>query len=129
MEYLLLIANAPDAWEDNDEDPGDGVFDDWTTYTAALRDAGVLVTGAGLHAPEIATSVRVRAGERVLADGPFAEVKEHIIGFYVLETPDLDVALDWAARVPNARTGVVEVRPVRPELSVEATLAAADAHE
>lgn len=129
MEYLLLIANAPDAWEENDEDPSDGVFDDWTTYTAALRDAGVLVTGAGLHAPEIATSVRARAGERVLADGPFAEVKEHIIGFYVLETPDLDVALDWGARVPNARTGVVEVRPVRPELSVEATLAAADAHE
>lgn len=126
MQYLLLAANAPDRWDDPGPDgwseDGDGVMADWVLYTKALADAGVLVAGAGLYPPEMATSVRVRAGERLVADAPFAEVKEHIIGFYLLELPDLDAALDWAAKIPNARTGVVEVRPVRPELGVEATL-------
>ncbi len=122
MQYLMLIANAPDAWEDPDAGAADGVFDDWTLYTRALQDAGVLVAGAGLHPPELATSVRVRGGERVVTDAPFADIKEHLIGFYLIETPDLDAALAWAARVPNVRTGVVEVRPVRPELRLDVTL-------
>lgn len=127
MHYMLLCTNAPDAWEDPGPVKGDGVFDDWDAYTKALADAGVLVAGAGLHPPEVATTVSVRDGERVLLDGPFMEVKEHIIGMYLLELPDLDAALTWAARIPNARTGRTEVRPVRPELSVEETLARANA--
>lgn len=122
MEYLLVITNAPDAWDAPQTGVANGVFDDWTAYTVALRDAGVLVTGSGLHAPDVATTVRVRDGERLLTDGPFSETKEHIIGFYVIDAPDLDVALDWAARVPNARSGGIEVRPLRPELTVAATL-------
>jgi len=115
VKYLLLLANAPDAWDDPGPTGDDGVTGDWTTYTNALRDAGVLVSGAGLHDPDTATAVRVREGKRLLTDGPFAETKEHVVGFYMIDVPDLDSALDWAARVPNARTGVIELRPVRPD--------------
>lgn len=125
MQYLLLCTNNPDAWHDPGPVTGDGVYDDWDTYTRAMADAGVLVSGAGLHTPEVATTVCVRDGERVLLDGPFMEAKEHIIGVYLIEVPDLDAALAWAAAIPNARTGKTEVRPVRPELTTEATLARA----
>ena len=123
MEYLLLIANAPDAWDDPGPTADDGVAADFDAYTRALEDAGVLRGGFGLHSADIATTVRVRDGERLLVDGPFMEAKEHIVGIYVIDVPDLDAAVNWAARAPNARTGSIEVRPTRPELSVEATLA------
>ena len=122
MQYLMLLANAPDAWEDSNARPDDGVYNDWALYTRALHEAGVLVAGAGLHGPESATSVRVRDGKRVLTDGPFADTKEHLVGFYLLELPHLDAALNWAAKVPNVRTGTVEVRPVPPETAVEVAL-------
>jgi hypothetical protein len=125
MQYLLLLANAPDAWEQTAADPTDGVFDDWAAYTAALREAGVLVAGAALHAPDTATSVQVRNGERLLTDGPFADTKEHLIGYYVIDVPDLDPALAWAARVPNVRTGTVEVRPIVPGSTTGEVLGAA----
>jgi hypothetical protein len=124
MQYLMLLANAPDAWDDTDAQPGDGVYEDWLTYTRALHEAGVLRGGAGLHEPDTATSVRLRGGERLLTDGPFTDSKEHLIGFYLLEVDDLDAALDWAAKVPNVRTGTVEVRPIVPGSSVEVMLAA-----
>ncbi len=117
VKYLLLLANAPDAWDDPGPTGDDGVTGDWTTYTNALRDAGVLVSGAGLHDPDTATAVRVREGKRLLTDGPFVETKEHVVGFYMIDVPDLDSALDWAARVPNARTGVIEVRPAASAIS------------
>lgn len=113
MQYLLLLANAPDAW-DRPSDVPDDVFDDWAAYTRALDAAGVLLDGAGLRGPDVATTVRVRGGERLLTDGPFAETKEHLHGFYLIEAPDLDGALAWAARAPLAVTGSVEVRPLLP---------------
>lgn len=120
MQYLLLIANAPDAWADDpaERTPDDGVIDGWDVYTRALHDAGVLVAGAGLQDPDTATTVRLRQGRRLLIDGPFSETKEDLIGFYLIDVPDLDAALAWAARVPNVRTGSVEVRPVRPDGTV-----------
>ena len=117
MKYLLLVANAPDAWDDTDARPAEGVDDgvitDWSAYTRALHEAGVLVGGQATHSPDTATSVQVRQGRRLLVDGPFADTKEHLIGYYVIEVPDLDSALTWAARVPNARTGTIEVRPLQ----------------
>ena len=117
MKYLLMLANAPDAWDDTDARPAEGVDDgvitDWGAYTRALHEAGVLVGGHALHNPDTATSVQVRQGRRLLVDGPFADTKEHLVGYYVIEVPDLDTALDWAARVPNVRTGTIEVRPVQ----------------
>lgn len=123
MRYLLVLANAPDAWESAATPGDDGVFDDWDTYTAALQEAGVLVSGAALQGTDTSTSVRVRDGARLLTDGPFIETKEHLIGFYVIEVPSLQAALDWAARVPSVRTGTVEVRPIRPGSSTDAVLA------
>ena len=76
-----------------------------------------------MHGPETATAVQVRDGHRLLIDGPFSETKEHLIGFYIIDVPDLDAALGWAARVPNVRTGTVEVRPIRPDSATDAVLA------
>jgi hypothetical protein len=127
MTYMLLITNAPDAWDDTDarapEGVDDGVVADWATYTRVLHEAGVLVAGHALHQPGTATSVQVRNGRRLLVDGPFAETKEHLIGYYVIDVPDLDTALDWAARVPNARTGTIEVRPVQEGSDAQSVLA------
>jgi hypothetical protein len=129
MRYVLLLANDPQAWDDTDARPpdgqDDGVIADWAAYTEALHAAGVLVDGAALRPAGTATSVRVRRGRRLLTDGPFAETKEHLIGYYVIDVAGLDDALSWAARVPNARTGTVEVRPVTPGSDVASTLARA----
>ena len=122
MKYMLILAADPEAWAGN-EQVDDGVIDDWGLYTRALADAGILVAGHGLHGTETATTVRVRAGERVLTDGPHVESKEHLIGYYVIEAENLDTALEWAARVPNARIGSVEVRPIMPESATGAALA------
>ncbi len=113
MHYLLLLANDPDAWDDPDAGADDGVIEDWTAYTEALAAAGVLVSGAALHASGTATAVRRRDGRALPTDGPWAETKEHPVGFYAIDAPDLDVALGWEARMPNVCTGTVEVRPIR----------------
>lgn len=108
----MILAMAPDAANDPDAGADDGVYPDWMAYTKALQEAGVLLAGEGLQAPDTATTVRLRGGERLLVDGPFAETREHLIGFYLVDLPDLDAALDWAAKVPIVRTGTVEVRPI-----------------
>lgn len=123
MQYLLLLAAEPAAWAANETDVDDGVIDDWELYTRALHEAGVLVAGHGLEGVDASTTVRVRTSQRVLTDGPFAESKEHLIGYYVIETDDLDEALDWAAKAPNARIGSVEVRPIMAGSSTETVLA------
>ena len=81
-------------------------------YTQELHDAGAYVSGDALQGNETATLLRVRDGETTLTDGPFAEAKEYLAGYYVVEAQDLDAALAWAAKVPNAKYGTVEVRPV-----------------
>jgi hypothetical protein len=121
MQYMLILAADPEAWIDNDP-ADDGVIDDWMLYTRALADAGILIAGHGLHGTETATTVRVRSGERVVTDGPFIESKEHLIGYYVIDADNLDVALEWAAKVPNARIGSIEVRPILPDSPTEAAL-------
>ena len=84
----------------------------WNAYTQSLGEAGVLVAGDALDGIDTATTVRERGGETVLTDGPFAETKEILGGYYLIDVPDLDAALKWAAQVPNAPYGSVEVRPV-----------------
>jgi hypothetical protein len=110
MQYLLLLSHDPGAWDQ----PGAAQNEEWGTYTRALVEAGIMISGAGLQGSDTATTVQVRGGQRLLTDGPFADTKEHLIGYYVIDVPDLDTALDWAAKVPNVRTGSVEVRPVAP---------------
>jgi hypothetical protein len=84
----------------------------WADYTQELVDSGTFVSGEGLQSVTTATTLHVENGERVLTDGPFAETKEQIGGFYVIECKDLDEAIDWAAKLPHAEHGTTEIRPV-----------------
>jgi hypothetical protein len=112
VQYTLLIYGDPAAGPDQDSPEGQAEFAAWMTYTQALTDAGVLRGGEALQPTSTATSVQQRDGETLTTDGPFAETKEILGGFYLIDVPDLDTALAWAARMPNIAHGTVEVRPV-----------------
>jgi hypothetical protein len=89
----------------------------WASYQAyskALVAAGVAAGGAGLEPPSRAATIRVRDGSREVQDGPFADTKEQLGGFFVIDVPDLETALMWAAKCPSATSGSVEVRPLLP---------------
>jgi len=83
-------------------------------YVKALMEAGVWLGGAGLVSANSATTLRMRDGKRVVQDGPYADTKEELGGFLLIEVPNLDKALEWAARCPSAATGTIEVRPALP---------------
>ena len=115
MKYMLLIHTPPiTAAADADELCTPPAFEEWQLFDKTIKDAGVVVSSEALEDPTVATTVRVGAtGERTVTDGPFAEARELIGGYYVVDVPDLDAALDWAARCPGSRAGgSVEVRPV-----------------
>jgi hypothetical protein len=118
MKYALLIYSAPGA----SQLAGAGLREAWIEYTKAVKEAGVLLGAEQLAGADTATSVRVRGGERLLTDGPFLETKEHLLGFFLIDVPDLDTALDWAARMPNAAFGTAEVRAVRTGMPWQAVL-------
>jgi hypothetical protein len=120
MKYALLIYAAPSAREY--AAPARDVIDDWVAYTRAVQDAGVLLAAEQLTFTDTATSVRVRGEDRLLTDGPFMETKEHLLGFFLLDVPDLDTALDWAARMPSATHGTIEVRAARSGRAWQAVL-------
>lgn len=111
MKYALLIYSEPGAHEH--AAPATGVMTDWVAYTRAMKESGALLGAEQLFGTGSATSVQVRGEERLLTDGPFAETKEHLLGFFLIDVPDLDTALDWAARMPTAGHGTVEVRAVQ----------------
>ena len=106
---LLLYADEPDPKEREERD---AELPAWQQFTDSLREAGLLLGTDRLHPVDSATTVRVRSGETEVLDGPFAVTKEYLGGYYLLECADLDEALKQAARVPLARYGSVEVRPV-----------------
>ena len=108
MEYMLMFYQ-PNAEFDAREATTMGA---WMAYVQAIRAAGVVRAGHGLTPPATATTLRVRGTERLVQDGPFADAKEQLGGYFVIEVPDLDAALAWAERAPCASTGGVEVRPV-----------------
>jgi hypothetical protein len=85
----------------------------WAAFTKDLADAGRLVANSGLQGTDAATTVRVRDGETQITDGPFAETKEYLAGYFLIDADDLDAALGWAARIPSTNWGSTEVRPVR----------------
>jgi hypothetical protein len=88
------------------------VYRAWGAFNQDVKQAGVLASGAGLQPTATATTVRVRGGQTLLTDGPFAETREQLGGILVLECQDLDEALQWASRIPDAATGSIEVRPL-----------------
>jgi hypothetical protein len=109
-QYILLIYAPTEGGPSPEELEAE--MGRWWEYTQALQDAGVMRAGEALQGSETATTVRVRDGQRLTSDGPFAETKELLGGYYVIDVPDLDAALEWAEKIPSVGYGSVEVRPV-----------------
>ena len=112
MKYVLVIYETDSAFDARLEGADSDYIGAWRAYYRAIADAGVFVGGAPLKDVATATTVRRREGQRLVQDGPFADAKERLGGFMVLELPSLDAALDWAARCPAAASGAVELRPM-----------------
>ncbi|HTU23420.1 MAG TPA: YciI family protein [Gemmataceae bacterium] len=109
MKYLLLIYTPEQTWTESDRQ---ACYAESTQLTHELHAKKQYLGAAPLHPVALATSVRVRDGKRLVTDGPFAETHEQLGGFYLIEAADLDEAIGIAARIPGARKGTVEVRPV-----------------
>jgi hypothetical protein len=109
MRYALLIYVEP--WESTPEQDVE-VMNAYNTFSRDVAEAGIMRGGEALHEAKMATSVRVRNGQTLVTDGPFAETKEQFGGFYMIDVENLDEAIKWAARIPGAVRGTVEVRPI-----------------
>jgi hypothetical protein len=113
MQYMLLI------WDDEaqrakmSEDDGKKMMGEYFAVTTELRESGAFVAGDALEASGSASTVRLRGGEQAVTDGPFAETKEQLGGYYIVDVGSHAEALTWAAKIPAARSGAIEVRPVR----------------
>ncbi len=113
MQYALLFAEpASEVAKRKDPGAAPAYWGAWMGYMDAMREAGIMRGGQGLEPPTLATTLRLRDGQRHVQDGPYADSKEQLGGFVTIEVPDLDTALEWAARSPAAGVGSVEVRPV-----------------
>jgi hypothetical protein len=112
MRYLLLIYGPPFDPSSVPPEVMEGQNAAYAAYTKDVLDRGIMKGGEALQPSTAATSVRVRDGETLVTDGPFAETREQLGGYYLLDCKDLDDAIRWAARIPDATHGTVEVRPV-----------------
>jgi hypothetical protein len=112
MKYLILIYEDEKAWAGLSEEEMGKAFGEYMTYSKEMALSGSLVGGASLQPTTTATTVRVRNGKTSTTDGPFAETKEQLGGYYVVDVPNLDAALKWAAKCPGAKGGSIEVRPL-----------------
>jgi hypothetical protein len=123
MKYALLIYSSASAEEYATGYRRQAGADTWTDYTQAAKDAGVLLGAERLTHTDTATSVRFRGEDQLITDGPFMETKEHLLGFYLIDVPDLDAALEWAARMPAVTGGTVEVRAAMSGMAWQRVLA------
>ncbi len=113
MKYMLTIIGAEGGMDDATPEQMKEELDRWEAYTQELADAGALIAGEALQESATATTVKVtESDERLVTDGPFAETKEQLGGFYLIECEDLDSALEWAKKIPAAALSSIEVRPV-----------------
>ena len=112
MRYLLLIAGDENARGDVSADEDAATLDEYGEWVKTMADRGVLQGGERLRPTSDATTVRVRKNETMSTDGPFIETKEQLGGYFLVECKDLDEAIEVAAKLPGARTGCVEVRPI-----------------
>ena len=112
MKYMLLIHDDEKAWGTLSEAERQRIYGEYRQFGQQIKDAGHYLAGAQLQPTTMATSVRVRDGKRLVTDGPFAETREQLGGYYLVDAKDLDEAIGIAARIPSARLGTIEVRPV-----------------
>jgi hypothetical protein len=114
MKYLLLIYANEAGMQAATKAETDQMHAAYGAYTEAMQKAGVIVGGERLRPTTSASTVRIAGGKTQVLDGPYAETKEQLGGYYMIDVPDLDAALSWAARCPGASRGAVEVRPIWP---------------
>ncbi len=115
MQYMLLIYQSEAEFGKLSDEEKGKLYQEYGPFTEGITKSGHFRAGAGLQPTSTATTVRVKSGRRVVTDGPFAETKEQLAGYYVIEAKDLDEAIGIAARIPSARIGSVEVRPLMEE--------------
>ena len=127
MQFLAIIYNDESLYAGATPEQIAATFEAHGRFGQATREAGVFVGGEGLQPSATATTVRVRDDERMLTDGPYAETKEQLGGYYLLDCKDLDDALNWAAQIPEAKTGAIEVRPIMDYAALEGQAAGAEA--
>jgi hypothetical protein len=121
MQYVMLIYETPEAFASRENGEKDPYLGAWRAYHKALVEAGGYLDGGPLHPPDTATTVRLKDGRRQIQDGPYADTKEQLAGFILLDLPSLDAALEWAARCPAASAGAVEVRPLAGDVKLRIT--------
>jgi hypothetical protein len=115
MQYMMMFyENQAELAKRESATEAGAYWGAWNAYIGAIYEAGIVIKGDGLLPPAAATTVRLANGERQVQDGPVAATKEQLGGYFVIEVPDLDTALSWAARSPNASAGATELRPVLP---------------
>jgi hypothetical protein len=119
MKYLLLIYENEAEWAAIPEAEKGRIFQEYMDYSKRIRKSGNYVGGEALQPVSTATTVRVRNGKTLTTDGPFAETREQLGGFFLVEAKDLDEAIALAGGIPGARTGSIEVRPIMPTPPVE----------
>jgi hypothetical protein len=113
MQYLLLIYDNEKIWTDMPKDEAGKMFGEYMQFTADIKASGHFRAGDALQSVSTATTLRVRNGKTQTTDGPFAETKEQLGGYYLIEAKDLDEATKIAARIPSARVGSIEIRPIQ----------------
>jgi hypothetical protein len=113
MKYLMMIYNDEAAAATMPREQMQTMMGEYYAYTKEVQDKGAYIGGNPLHPTSSATTLRVRDGKALTTDGPFAETKEQLGGYYLLECKDLDEAIDWAAKIPGAKYGSIEIRPIR----------------
>jgi len=112
MKYMLLIHDEEQVWAKMSEAERQRIYGEYGQFGQQLKDGGQYLAGAQLQPTSTATSVRVRDGKRLVTDGPFAETREQLGGYFLVEAKDLDAAIGIAGRIPGARWGTVEIRPM-----------------
>ena len=117
MQYAILINESEVSFKDRGNENQQAYWGAWSAYVIAINEAGIVVSGAGLQGPETATTVLFKGEEKVIHDGPFADAKEQLGGFFIINAKDLDEALEWAKRCPITKGGSVQVRPVIPPMN------------
>ncbi len=118
MKYMLMFKETEgDFAQRNDPEKAPAYWAAWSAYCEALAGSGIMQSGEGLQPPAAATTVRIRDGKREVHDGPYPESKEMLGGFFVIDVPDLDAALEWAARSPSSAYASTEIRPVMPPMA------------
>lgn len=112
MQFLCLIYEAESLMAAQSDEEKGQIFQEYMTYTDDIKSSGHFVAGDALEPTSTATTIRIRNGERVITDGPFAETKEQLGGYYLLECDSLDEAIEQASKIPSAKLGSIEVRPI-----------------